>query len=126
MRFQLVESIGSDYLSFDNYTKRYWEKNSFRKGYVAQKVDINAVLDSTQPRKDNSVLSRREGTWGSDYDKYTIDSNLLLTWQYYPIVIDKYSNGTYRVRDGNHRLIALQNDGYRYVDALVKEIENEI
>jgi hypothetical protein len=62
--------------------------------------------------KNTSILARRTANWGDSFDKFHIKSNKAY-WYNDPIRLVKLDGGEYRVLDGNHRLIALYNDGYK-------------
>ena len=68
------------------------------------------------------MKTRRTEVWGQDPDLYKYDINK----GYYgslrePIRVAKI-NGKFIVLDGNHRLRALVNNGYKQVEVLVRNV----
>lgn len=103
----------SDDLS-DTYIRKYFSN------YHKEIVSLEDILNDTNNLHDNAMKTRRTEVWGQDPDLYKYDINK----GYYgslrePIRVAKI-NGKFIVLDGNHRLRALANSGYKQVEVLVR------
>lgn len=89
-------------------------------GYKVKKVNIKEVIDKNNMLSNDNIFNRRRDVWGNNIDDYHIDTDKLVDdWSIYsPIRL----HADYSVQDGNHRLLAMYNDGYQFADVLV---ENE-
>lgn len=89
-------------------------------GYKVKKVNIKEVIDKNNMLSNDNIFNRRRDVWGNNIDDYHIDTDKLVDDMsiYSPIRL----RADYKVVDGNHRLLAMYNDGYQFADVLV---ENE-
>lgn len=112
MRF-LLEDYKTYYMP--NYTKSYWKRHNpdIKMGIV----DIKELIDKNNMLSDNSILSRRTSTWGDDYTKYKFKDYIAEFDSDYPI---RVRESDLRVLDGNHRIIALYNEGYEKVEVILQ------
>lgn len=104
----------------DDITRRQVQRNPLYSKYRVEVVELEPLV--TQLMKNTSILARRADNWGDSFDKFHIKSNKAY-WYNDPIRLVKSSDGGYKVLDGNHRLIALYNDGWKQVECLVKDID---
>ena len=121
--YKLDESLSEDLAvdkvyKLDDMTRREVRRNPLYSNYKVEVVELEPLV--TQLMKNTSILGRRTNNWGDSFDKYHIESNKAY-WHNDPIRLVKSSDGEYKVLDGNHRLIALYNDGYKQVECLVKD-----
>ena len=102
-----------------SYLNSQINRNSLYKNYRIEVVPIKDIVNKIM--SDNSVLGRRQNVWGNNYNNYKLnDKKLEYSVMSEPIRLSKDANGNYHVKDGNHRLVALYNDGYTAVECLVK------
>ena len=87
--------------------------------YFRAPVDIKELIEDGRLLKQSSTLETRKTEWGDSYKDYKFDENKYDKDIDHPIRI-AIKNGKYFVEDGRHRLIALNNDGYKKVEALIK------
>ena len=85
-------------------------------------MSLDDILKDTDNLHDNAMKTRRTEVWGQDPDLYKYDT----TKGYYgslqePIRVAKI-NGKFIVLDGNHRLWALANSGYKQIEVLVRNV----
>ena len=76
-------------------------------------VNIEDLVGDAIKDKNAGVYQRRSERWGKTLDDYHYDEEKD-DWKYEPIMID----GSGKLIDGNHRLLALYNDGYRTAEVL--------
>lgn len=105
----------SDDLS-DTYIRKYFNN------YHKELVSLDDILKDTDNLHNDAMKTRRTEVWGQDPDLYKYDINK----GYYgslcePIRVAKI-NGKFIVLDGNHRLRALANNGYKQVEVLVRNV----
>lgn len=105
----------SDDLS-DTYIRKYFNN------YHKELVSLDDILKDTDNLHNDAMKTRRIEVWGQDPDLYKYDTNK----GYFgslrePIRVAKI-NGKFIVLDGNHRLRALANNGYKQVEVLVRNV----
>lgn len=84
-------------------------------------IDDNGMYDE----KVNAIASRRRDVWGKDSKDYHFVGKKV-DWGNSPIRVKK-ENGKYHLIDGNHRVLALYNDGYDEVEVVLYEsLLNEV
>ena len=118
---QILNEASSDNLRMsndlsDSYIKKYFNN------YHKELVFLDDILKDTDNLHNNAMKTRRTEVWGQDPDLYEYDINK----GYYaslqePIRVAKI-NGKFIILDGNHRLRALANNGYKQVEVLVRNI----
>ena len=96
------------------------ERPSWIKDYEYKVIDIERLV------KDNDLGDGRlgeyhEDVWGKDETKFKFDEKQIEKWKYAPITVKVNKNGKYILSDGNHRVMALYNSGYKNVEVLVKK-----
>lgn len=111
------EAVNNKIRKMDKEIKRYYERNF--PDYEPTMVNVGEIVKQNKLLEDNSVLNRRTENWGSSYKDYKINKFLLDNEFTQPIRIVE-RNGVYKIDDGMHRMIALQNEGYTNVEVLVK------
>lgn len=67
-----------------------------------------------------TTLNTRKSIWGNSYSDYRFNEEIYDNDITHPIRIVK-RNGKYLVEDGNHRLVALKNNGYEQIEVLVRK-----
>ena len=92
------------------------------KGYKIHRLNVSNLVKENKLRENNSTLNTRKGMWGNSYDDYKFDEAQYNYNQTDPIRIAKVGN-EYKIENGSHRLIALENAGYKYADILMIEYE---
>ena len=116
-----INEQSEDILRFsDDISDRYLRK--YFSNYHKELVSLDDILKDTDNLHDNAMKTRRTEVWGRDPDLYKYD----ITKGYYgslqePIRVAKI-NGKFIVLDGNHRLRALANSGYKQVEVLVRNV----
>lgn len=122
IRRKLTESQSkqndSKVYKLDDITKRQVQRNPLYSKYRVEVVELEPLV--TQLMNNTSILGRRTDNWGDSFDKFHIKSNKAY-WYNDPIRLVKLNDDEYKVLDGNHRLIALYNDGWKQVECLVKD-----
>lgn len=88
-----------------------------------EEVDLEDIIKSAGLDNPNhGMFSRRREIWGNNPQDYSFDREKM---DYYsPIILRKTEDG-YRIVNGNHRLWALYNDGYKKADVLVEKTGEE-
>ena len=95
--------------AFNNIYKDYY------KNYNIEKVKISDLLRDDPGLNDNDDLgSYHEIIWGDDVNKYKYDPSKNNRGSEVPSVV--YKNGKYHINDGRHRIKALANSGYEYIE----------
>ena len=95
--------------AFNNIYRDYY------KNYNIEKVKISDLLRDDPGLNDNDDLgSYHEIIWGDDVNKYRYDPNKNNRGSEVPSVV--YKNGKYHINDGRHRIKALANSGYEYIE----------
>ena len=94
--------------------KRIWGREF--PNYHIEEVNIEDIVKTNHLLDNNSVLERRPDIWGSSYKNYHFKPDVAAYDVHYPIRLDQ----KHRILDGNHRFIALFNDGYKTAEVLVK------
>ena len=95
--------------AFNNIYKDYY------KNYNIEKVKISDLLRDDPGLNDNDDLgSYHEIIWGDDVNKYKYDPSKNNRGSEVPSVV--YKNGKYHINDGRHRIKALANNGYEYIE----------
>lgn len=99
--------------------KELLTKENYRYGWLDtfefRVVDLEKIIkENGLDNTDHGMFSRRISVWGDDPDLYYYDMNKE-DWLYSPIRL----NASGRIIDGNHRLYALYNNGYKYAEVLV-------
>lgn len=118
---QIINESSEDILRLsDDLSDRYIRK--YFNNYHKELVSLDDILKDTDNLHDNAMKTRRTEVWGQDPDLYKYDTNK----GYYgslrePIRVAKI-NGKFIVLDGNHRLRALANNGYKQIEVLVRNI----
>ena len=98
-----------DLLTKDNYRYGWLDTFEFRV------VDLEKIIkENGLDNPNHGMFSRRMDRWGDNPDLYYYDTNKE-DWLYSPIRL----NASGRIIDGNHRLWALYNNGYKYAEVLV-------
>lgn len=91
------------------------------KDFKVTTVNIEDLVGNAIKDKNAGVYQRRSERWGKTLEDYHYDEEKD-DWKYEPIMID----GSGKLIDGNHRLLALYNDGYRTAEVLApKSYKNE-
>ena len=94
--------------AFNNIYRDYY------KNYNIEKVKISDLLRDDPGLNDNDDLgSYHEIIWGDDVNKYKYDPSKNNRGSEVPSVV--YKNGKYHINDGRHRIKALANSGYEYI-----------
>lgn len=93
-------------------------------GYKVSKLKVEDIIKDNNIRDNEATLNTRKGWWGESYDDYKLNEAQYNFDQDTPIKIAKKGN-KYEIEDGRHRLIALQNAGYRYAELLVRDVDEE-
>lgn len=83
--------------------------------YDIEEIDVKQVVDDNDLLNNKSILDRRSKIWGYNFSDYHYND----IFNSNPIRLS-FNGDKYTVLDGNHRLIALYNDGYDKASALVK------
>lgn len=87
----------------------------YYKNYSIEKVAISDLLKDDPGLNDyNDLGSYHEIIWGDDVSKYRYDPKKNTNPSDVPSVV--YKNGKYYINDGRHRIKALANSGYDYVE----------
>lgn len=87
----------------------------YYKNYNIEKVAIADLLRDDLGLNDKSDLgSYHEIIWGDDISKYRYEPEKNTNPSDVPSVV--YKNGKYHINDGRHRIKALANSGYDYVE----------
>ena len=95
--------------AFNNIYRDYY------KNYNIEKVKISDLLRDDPGLNDNDDLgSYHEIIWGDDVNKYKYDPSKNNRGSEVPSVV--YKNGKYHINDGRHRIKALANSGYEYIE----------
>ena len=95
--------------AFNNIYRDYY------KNYNIEKVKISDLLRDDPGLNDNDDLgSYHEIIWGDDVNKYRYDPSKNNRGSEVPSVV--YKNGKYHISDGRHRIKALANSGYEYIE----------
>lgn len=95
--------------AFNNIYRDYY------KNYSIEKVKISDLLRDDPGLNDNDDLgSYHEIIWGDDVNKYKYDPSKNNRGSEVPSVV--YKNGKYHINDGRHRIKALANSGYEYIE----------
>ena len=95
--------------AFNNIYRDYY------KNYNIEKVKISDLLRDDPGLNDNDDLgSYHEIIWGDDVNKYRYDPSKNNRGSEVPSVV--YKNGKYHINDGRHRIKALANSGYEYIE----------
>ena len=95
--------------AFNNIYRDYY------KNYNIEKVKISDLLRNDPGLNDNDDLgSYHEIIWGDDVNKYRYDPSKNNRGSEVPSVV--YKNGKYHISDGRHRIKALANSGYEYIE----------
>ena len=95
--------------AFNNIYRDYY------KNYNIEKVKISDLLRDDPGLNDNDDLgSYHEIIWGGDVNKYRYDPSKNNRGSEVPSVV--YKNGKYHINDGRHRIKALANSGYEYIE----------
>lgn len=95
--------------AFNNIYRDYY------KNYNIEKVKISDLLRDDPGLNDNDDLgSYHEIIWGDDVNKYKYDPSKNNRGSEVPSVV--YKNGKYHISDGRHRIKALANSGYEYIE----------
>ena len=95
--------------AFNNIYRDYY------KNYNIEKVKISDLLRDDPGLNDNDDLgSYHEIIWGDDVNKYKYDPSKNNRGSEVPSVV--YKNGKYYINDGRHRIKALANSGYEYIE----------
>lgn len=95
--------------AFNNIYRDYY------RNYNIEKVKIDDLLRDDPGLNDNDDLgSYHEMVWGDDINKYEYDPNKNNRGSDIPSVV--YRNNKYHISDGRHRIKALANSGYKYVE----------
>ena len=95
--------------AFNNIYRDYY------KNYNIEKVKISDLLRDDLGLNDNDDLgSYHEIIWGDDVNKYKYDPSKNNRGSEVPSVV--YKNGKYHINDGRHRIKALANSGYEYIE----------
>ena len=98
-----------DLLTKENYRYGWLDTFEFRV------VDLEKIIkENGLDNANHGMFSRRISVWGDNPDLYYYDTNKE-DWLYSPIRL----NASGRIIDGNHRLWALYNNGYKYAEVLV-------
>lgn len=98
-----------DLLTKENYRYGWLDTFEFRV------VDLEKIIkENGLDNHNHGMFSRRMNIWGDNPDLYYYDMNKE-DWLYSPIRL----NASGRIIDGNHRLYALYNNGYKYAEVLV-------
>ena len=112
----------------DAINNRY---KDYYKNYSIEKVAIDDLLRDDPGLNDyNDLGSYHEIIWGDDISKYKYDPEKNTNPSDVPSVV--YKNGKYHISDGRHRIKALANSGYDYVElpvlreAVLKEAKEDI
>ena len=96
----------------DAINNRY---KDYYKNYSIEKVAISDLLRDDPGLDDyNDLGSYHEIIWGDDISKYSYDPEKNINPSDVPSVV--YKNGKYHISDGRHRIKALANSGYDYVE----------
>ena len=118
-----IDSEGNKVYAMPTEAKEIFNKY-YSKWETIERVSVKKLINDNylnDPIKQSSVESRRSKTWGNSSSEYKFDTDKadIESIKYQSaITIRKDENGKYILRDGNHRVIALNNEGYKYVDAL--------
>lgn len=99
--------------------KELLTKENYRYGWLDtfefRVVDLEKIIkENGLDNHNHGMFSRRMNIWGDNPDLYYYDMNKE-DWLYSPIRL----NASGRIIDGNHRLYALYNNGYKYAEVLV-------
>lgn len=96
----------------DAINNRY---KDYYKNYSIEKVAISDLLRDDPGLNDyNDLGSYHEIIWGDDIDKYKYEPEKNTNPSDVPSVV--YKNDKYHINDGRHRIKALANSGYDYVE----------
>lgn len=98
------------------------------RGYVRRnhrgeivRIPVKTLIDDNDmhDEKISAIASRRRDVWGKDSKDYHFVGKKV-DWGNSPIRVRK-ENGKYHLIDGNHRVLALYNDGYDEVEVVLYE-----
>lgn len=92
-------------------------KDLEKQGYTLKTLSIERLV------KDNDLLNNdiynHEELWGNNPDDYIFGDREIRDWKYSDIMSCTYKNGKYVLDNGRHRVRALYNDGYKYIEILI-------
>lgn len=88
---------------------------SYFQGFNIEKVKISDLLKDDPGLNNNDDLgSYHQELWGDDVNAYSYDPKKNIKASEVPYVI--FRNGKYQIGDGRHRIKALANSGYEYIE----------
>lgn len=129
---EVDEDLDTDGIDFDGTKTIDGKKVStipeLVRGYVRRnhrgeiaRIPVKTLIDDNDmhDEKISAIVSRRRDVWGKDSKDYHFVGKKV-DWGNSPIRVKK-ENGKYHLIDGNHRVLALYNDGYDEVEVVLYE-----
>lgn len=96
------------------------KRDSYYDNYDFKVVSIDRLVQDNNLDRKGDLDTYHTKEWGKDLDKFSINVDKIQDWNYsLPHAVLR--DNRYLISDGKHRIKALQNDGYKYIELLVLE-----